>query len=71
MKKSSLAPPRTAQKDRMMVTLDEIAKVIWRDTYRHDTLLEWHEIKRNTMHWKRVMAAAETVRYLLTKPATP
>lgn len=47
-----------------MVTLDEIAKIIWRDTYRHDTLLEWHEIKRNTMHWKRVMAAAETVRGL-------
>jgi len=50
-----------------MVSLDEIAKTIWRDTYRHDTLLEWHEIKRNSMHWKRVMAAAETVRYLLTQ----
>lgn len=50
-----------------MVDLDEVAKTIWRDTYRHDTLLEWHEIKRNTMHWKRVMAAAETVRYLLTR----
>lgn len=48
-----------------MVTLDEIAKTIWRDTYRHDTLLEWHEIKQGTTHWKRVMAAAETVRYLL------
>lgn len=51
----------------MAVSLDEIAKAIWRDTYRHDTLLEWHEIKRNGMHWKRVMAAAETVRYLLTQ----
>lgn len=50
-----------------MTELNEIAKAIWRDTYRHDTLLEWHEIKRNTMHWKRVMAAAETVRYLLTR----
>lgn len=54
-----------------MVTLEEIAKVIWRETYRHDSLLEWHEIKRNTMHWKRVMAAAETVRDLFTKPKSP
>lgn len=50
-----------------MVTLDEIARAIWRDTYRHDTLLEWNEIKRGTMHYKRVMAAAETVRFLLTQ----
>lgn len=56
-----------------VVSLDEVAKTIWRDTYRHDTLMEWHEIKRNSMHWKRVMAAAETVRYLLTqrKPTDP
>jgi len=49
-----------------VVELDEIARIIWRDTYRHDTLLEWNEIKRGTMHWKRVMAAAETVRGLMS-----
>ncbi len=48
-----------------MITLDKIAETIWRDTYRHDTLLEWQDVKRNTKYWRRVMAAAETVRALI------
>ena len=44
--------------EREAAALDDIATVIWRETYRHDTLLNWPEIKRGTMHWKRVMAAA-------------
>ena len=42
-----------------------IARIIWRETYRHDTLMEWHEIKPGTMHHKRVLAAAKAVRALV------
>lgn len=41
--------------------VDLVAAAIWRETYRHDTLLNWHEVKRGTMHHKRVMAAARAV----------
>lgn len=50
-----------------MILQDDIAKIIWQDTYRHDTGLEWHKIKRGTARHKRVMAAAETVRYLFMR----
>lgn len=41
-----------------MRLLQQVARAIWRETYRHDTLLEWHELTPNQMHHKRVMAAA-------------
>lgn len=49
-----------------MTELDEkwvadVARVIWRETYRHDTLLEFHEIKKGTHHYERTMAAARSV----------
>ncbi len=44
--------------------LNDIARVIWRNTYRHDTLLEWWEIKVGTLHYKRTMDAAIAVRDL-------
>lgn len=50
-----------------MILQDDIAKIIWQDTYRHDTGLDWHKIKRGTARHKRVMAAAETVRYLFMR----
>jgi len=40
------------------MTTDELAEIIWRETYRHDTLLSWSEIRPGTMHHKRVKAAA-------------
>lgn len=44
-----------------MAALYDIARAIWRETYRHDTLLEWHEIRVGTLHYKRTIAAAEAV----------
>lgn len=38
--------------------VEAAALAIWRETYRHDTLLEWRELKRGQMHQRRVMAAA-------------
>jgi hypothetical protein len=35
-----------------------VAASIWRETYRHDTLVDWHELRLRTMYWKRTMAAA-------------
>lgn len=47
---------------------EAVARAIWRETYRHDTLMEWHEIKKGTMHHKRVLAAADAI--LALPPAT-
>lgn len=41
-----------------MTVLQAVARAIWRETYRHDTLMEWDEIGRGTLHHKRTMAAA-------------
>ena len=41
--------------------VEDVAALIWRDTYRHDTLLNWTEIKRGMLHHKRVIAAAKAV----------
>lgn len=41
-----------------MNVLQAVAKAIWHETYRHDTLMEWSEIGRGTLHHKRTMAAA-------------
>lgn len=38
-----------------------VARAIWRETYRHDTLLEWDEIKPGTLHHDRVLKAAQSV----------
>lgn len=42
-----------------MTIHEELCLAIWRNTYRHDTLLEWSEIKSGTLHHKRVVAAAK------------
>jgi hypothetical protein len=41
-----------------MKKLQAVAVSIWRETYRHDTLLEWSEIKPGTLHHCRTMTAA-------------
>jgi len=38
--------------------VEAMAAKIWRETYRHDTLLEWHELRRGQMHHKRTITAA-------------
>lgn len=47
---------------------EKIARAIWRETYRNDTLLEWHEIKRGTMHHKRTLACVAAVLVALNEP---
>lgn len=39
--------------------VEQVALAIWRETYRHDTLLEWHELRKGQEHHKRVLAAAK------------
>ena len=42
-----------------MTIHEALCLAIWRNTYRHDTLLEWSEIKPGTLHHQRVVAAAK------------
>lgn len=42
-----------------MTIHEELCRAIWNNTYKHDTLLEWHEIKPGTLHHQRVKAAAK------------
>lgn len=42
-----------------MTIHEALCRAIWHNTYRHDTLLEWHEVKPGTMHHQRVKAAAK------------
>ena len=44
---------------RSMTIHEALCRAIWNNTYKHDTLLEWHEIKRGTLHHERVVAAAK------------
>lgn len=39
----------------------ELCRAIWNDTYLHDALLTWHEIKPGTLHHRRVMQATANV----------
>ncbi len=48
--------------------LEAVARAIWRETYRHDTLMEWHAIKKGTMHHKRVVAAAHAAIAAMRQP---
>lgn len=41
-----------------MTIHEELCRAIWRNTYRHDTLLEWDEIRPGSLHHQRVVAAA-------------
>ncbi len=49
-----------------MTIHEELCLAIWRNTYRHDTLLEWSEIKPGTMHHQRVVAAAKAAYQVAT-----
>ena len=56
----------------MTATAEEeiVARAIWRETYRHDTLLDWHEIKAGTLHHDRVLkAASEAIKALDSRRA--
>ena len=41
-----------------MTVLEELCEAIWRHTYRHGTLLEWSDVKPDTVYYKRVVEAA-------------
>lgn len=41
--------------------VEEIARAIWRHTYRHLTLIEWHEVKAGSLHHKRTLEAAKAI----------
>lgn len=42
-----------------MTIHEELCRAIWNGTYKHDTLLNWDEIKPGTLHHQRVKAAAK------------
>lgn len=39
--------------------LEAVAWAIWRETYRHDLPKEWAELRKGSLHYERVMAAAQ------------
>jgi hypothetical protein len=50
-----------------MTIHETLCRAIWNNTYKHDTLMEWQEIKPGSLHHQRVVAAAKAAYTALAK----